>query len=343
MSLQRMFQPRTMLLRPRRAGWVEGPILAIRHFSVSGKCFENDPSAPKSPSTRPRKTNIPPANLNTKNVNSSRALPRRIVDARSLAASKTDGKPVNILRSPAIRNSRGGPPNRARKPRAPSKSRPQQKDRKAAGRRRFQKNSDAEEGDDVQKAELENVYQELAEKTKPTPTRYQPQPPSLQNLSETWPSLPIGTTASAAGVVDKLSLLSGRTIDGYVPPNELGKRLFEGQYVRFLSEEERSEALAAAKSLAQEQADKLSQEKGDLVDPQPVNFKRASEEEQKSLVQSLVQGKYPGIKPNKESPLFGEIVRNLRNNETYQAAGKSSQFMTKIESLMASRRPAKRA
>ncbi len=206
-----------------------------------------------------------------------------------------------------------------------------------------QKDSSAEDNDTGQIIELENVYRELAENTTPTRTRYQPEFSGLQSLSDTWPSLPTDITATTAGVSEKLSLLSERYPNGYVPPYVLGKRLFEGKFVQFQSEEERAEGLNAAKRFAQEAADKLSQEKGELVDPEAVIFKDVKSAEHGSLIESLVQGKYPttDIPQTNKLPVVGEILKNLRNNETYQASGKKTQFMAKLESLLIVNRPAK--
>jgi hypothetical protein len=167
----------------------------------------------------------------------------------------------------------------------------------------------------------------------------------LQNLSETWPSLPTDVTATAAGVAEKLSLLSERYPNGYVPPYALGKRLIEGKYVRFTSEAERIEALEAAKKFAQEAADKLSQEKGELIEPQAVKFQGAKGGEYKTLIESLAQGKYPTVETvsTDKPPVVGEILRNIRNNESYQAPGKKAQFMAKLETLLVQNRAVKRA
>ncbi|KAL2824552.1 hypothetical protein BDW59DRAFT_162439 [Aspergillus cavernicola] len=340
-----MLQPRAMALRPRLVGWIEPSILSMRQFSISRTLDADYPpptqsGPPKSSPDQSKRLKVPPALLKYKSSGSTTPRPRRIFDARSFAASKPGGQTGNILRGPPRLGGRGGTSPRARKP-YNAKSGP--KPPRRTGRR--QGGSDYDKDDSIREAELENVYRELAEKTKPVPTRYQPQAPDLQSLRETWPSLPTDVTATTAEVVEKLSLLSERCPNGYYPPHELGRRLFEGKFVRFTNEEEKTEALEAAKKFAQENADKLSQEKGELVDAQSIDFKRVKVEEHKALIQSLAQGKYPAVEVPQatSSPVVGEILRSLNNNETYQATGKRSQFMAKLESLLVSTRPAKRA
>lgn len=320
---------------------------SIRQLSTSGALGADSSPADESKlrvstatprKNEPKKLKIPPVLLKLNNSNVDRLRPRRIIDARSLAASKSSGGlPTNVLRGPRRLGAQGGTSLRGRKP-FNAKPAPR------APRRARQRDSAGEDENPSLTAELEDVYRELAEKTKPTATRYEPQAPSLQSLSETWPSLPTDVTATAAGVAEKLSLLSERYPNGYVPPYTLGKRLIEGKYVRFTSEAERIEALEAAKKFAQEAADKLSQEKGELIEPQAVKFQGAKGGEYKTLIESLAQGKYPTVETvsTDKPPVVGEILRNIRNNESYQAPGKKAQFMAKLETLLVPNRAVKR-
>ncbi|KAL4912191.1 hypothetical protein BDW62DRAFT_215214 [Aspergillus aurantiobrunneus] len=341
-----MLQHRTIVPRLRRMGWLESSILSIRQFSVTRTLKADSPSptrtsSPKSSPDRPRKPKVPPALLKFNNSSSDKPRPRRIIDARSFAASKPGGQPANIIKGPRRLGPRGGTSPRARKP---YNSKPATREPRKSGHFR-ESVSGAEDDDKLQVAELDNVYQELSEKTKPTRIYYQPQSPDFQSLSETWPSFPTDITATTASIAEKLSLLSERYPNGYVPPYILGKRIFEGEYVQFRSEKERAEGLDAAKRFAQGAADKLSQEKGELVDPRVVSFQGVKSEAHKPLIESLAQGKYPTVETTQRNkpPVVGEILKNLTNNETYQASGKRSQFLAKLESLLVVNRPVKRA
>ena len=145
--------------------------------------------------------------------------------------------------------------------------------------------------------------------------------------------------ARSATVIEKLSTLSGRFPNGYVPPYELGRRLWKGQSVLFESEAEKAEALEEVKRLSQERADKISQKKGEPVEPREVNFNPIGAKETNQLMETFVQGKYPALEAGKNQPaVMGDVLRNLRNNATYQTAGKRPQFLAKVESLLASSR-----
>lgn len=183
----------------------------------------------------------------------------------------------------------------------------------------------------------------MADNSKPVPIRHEPVSNNHASLRETWPSFPTDPTASAAGVSEKLAGLSERYPNGYEPAFELGKRLFDGKMVLFSSEQERADAVAEAKKLAQKKADQLTQEKGDIVDPEEVKFEPMSEADRKSLLKSLVGGDYSELNPQLaagKAPVFGEIMGNLGKNATYRTPGKSSQFVSKVEALLSSSRPA---
>ncbi|KAL4934958.1 hypothetical protein BDV06DRAFT_143422 [Aspergillus oleicola] len=339
-----MLRPRAMMLHPRCIGLRKPSIYSIRNFSVSGTFKADSPPAgsqfPRQSADQPKKLKIPPALLKFNKSNPDKPRPRRVIDARSFGATKPGSQPANILRGPRRLGPRTGAPWRGGKP---LNSKPPPKD---ARRRPRQQVSGMEGDNSTQVMDLENVYRELAEKTKPVQVQYQPQPPSLQNLSETWPSLPTDVTATTAGVTEKLSQLSRRPPNGYVPPYTLGKQLYKGHYVQFKSEQERAEALEVAKQYAQDTADRYSQRKGELQEPQVINFKPIEGYNHKTLIESLAQGLYQPLESTTrlgQLPVEGEIYRNLRNNDSYQASDKRSQFMAKLNSLLVANRTAKRA
>ncbi|GCB24772.1 hypothetical protein AAWM_07657 [Aspergillus awamori] len=304
-------------------------------------------SAAGRPSAQTRRNNIPPANLNIRNVNHERPRPRRIIDARSLAASQATGQPANILKNSRARNPRGNRSTAFRGPRAGPRKKVQSKDGRE-GRPRRNEGSDQEDSAleaAFHEASINAVYRELAEQAQPKPVQYNPESISLASLKETWPSLPTDIHAHTAGVVEKLSLFGDRYANDYVPPNELGKRLYQGKFVRFSSEEEKAEAIMEANKLSQERADKLSQRKGDLVEPRHVNFSPLSTKDQGSLIGLLVQGNYPKSKAKQADnvSVVDSVSENLRNNATYHTVGKSSAFIAKLDSLLAASRITKRS
>lgn len=303
-------------------------------------------SAAGRPGAQTRR-NIPPANLNIRKVNHERPRPRRIVDARSLAASQAAGQPANILKGPRARNPRDNRPTAFRGPRAGPRKKVQSRNGREGRPRRTEESEQEDSAFEAafHEASINAVCRELAEQAQPKPVLYKPESISLASLKETWPSLPTDIHAHTAGVVEKLSLFGDRYANDYVPPNELGKRLYQGKFVRFSSEQEKAEAISEANKLSQERADKLSQRKGDLVEPRQVNFSPLDTKDQGSLIGRLVQGNYPKCiaKPADNVSVVDSVSENLRNNATYHTVGKSSAFIAKLDSLLAASRITKRA
>lgn len=267
----------------------------------------------------------------------NRSRPARVIDARSFAAPRAAGDSPKVIRSPRLRNIRGGNQAQGRKSKPPGRKASSKgpKQPGARGPRQYE----VDEGEDARAAEIQEIEQEQAAKARPVPVRYDPREIDFSTLKETWPSLPTDANARSAGVLEKLVSLGGRFPSGYVPPYELGRRLWKGQSVLFENEAEKAEAMEEVKRLAQLRADKLSQRKGDLVESREVKFSAVNAEDTKTLVETFAQGKYPTLESGKDQPaVLGDVMRNLRNNWTYQTAGKRPQFLAKVESLLASSR-----
>ncbi|RAL07478.1 uncharacterized protein BO97DRAFT_446844 [Aspergillus homomorphus CBS 101889] len=351
-----MFQSRVPLLRYGRGRIAERPYIFVRCFSATHLSAQANAGQPgtrglTTPSTsnstgfsqaQPRRSNIPPARLNPQNAGSDRHRFRRVVDARSLAASRNGSQPTNIIRGPRLRTPRNVSSARTGGPKSPMQNGRNKSRQRNVSRGPHVFDTMAE--DAATEEAVDEKYRELAEQARPVPIRYDPEPVTMDSLKETWPSLPTDVGAHAAGVAEKLSSLSARFAHGYVSPSEMGRRLFQGKYVRFLDDAEKSLAVAEAQRLSQELAEKLSQRKGDLVDPNAVTFNPIDEKDRKALIELLVKGKYPKSLGDQsvQSPILDRIAKNLKNNGTYSPAGKDMQFFAKVESLLTSGRPTNR-
>ncbi|OKL56871.1 hypothetical protein UA08_07838 [Talaromyces atroroseus] len=281
--------------------------------------------------------------------NAPRTTRPRAVDARSLgAANAGDG---TIIRAPRLQlkrsllRGRGGTGARTGgRVGAAAKSRARGKGAEAGAKRVRRKRSDEEDGDEGRDADVEAAFAEVRNKSKPKAFRYSPVQYDATALKDTWPALPVGKTASAGSVLERLSLSSRRYPNGYVPPQELAKRLFEGERVLFTSEEEKAQAMEEVNKLAQERANKLTQRKGELVEIEDSSFVSINDAERKALVGQLVRGNYENWQQgDARHPILDEVQRQLYNNETYRITGKQSEFMSKFQSLLASSQRVKRA
>ncbi|KAJ5166538.1 uncharacterized protein N7482_005319 [Penicillium canariense] len=285
---------------------------------------------PAAPPRKPRPSNRPPGP-----GAQNKGRPAKVIDARSLAAPRASGEPPKIIRNPRLRNRTSNQPQ-GRKPK-PGAAKASQKGRRQNRTRRSENEVDDDEA--AQAAAIKQIELEQVVKARPVPVRYEPRDIDFSTLQKTWPSLPTDANARSAAILEKLSSLSGRFANGYIPPHELGRRLWKGQSVLFESEAEKAEALEEVKRLAQAQADKMSQRKGEPVEPRDVKFKAVSADDTKTLLETIAQGKYPALEADKDQPaVMGDVLRNLRNNATYQTAGKRPQFLAKVESLLASSR-----
>ncbi|OOQ86404.1 hypothetical protein PEBR_21559 [Penicillium brasilianum] len=316
--------------------------MPIRHFSASPAAAaegQNPPSAQGQPKQRPATTGPPrkprpssrPPGAGAGAQNKPR--PARAIDARSLAAPRAGGEPPKIIRKPRLRM----PPGKqvpGRKGKLAGKA--GQKPKRQNKRRRSEQIID---DDEATAAAIKQLELDQESKGRPVPIRYEPREIDFSTLKDTWPSLPTDANARSATVIEKLSTLSGRFPNGYVPPHELGRRLWKGQSVLFESEAEKAQALEELKRLSQERADKISQKKGEPVKPRDIKFNPISAEHSQKLMETFVQGKYPALEVGKDQPaIMGDVLRNIRNNATYQTVGKRPQFLAKVESLLASSR-----
>ncbi|KAJ5092225.1 hypothetical protein NUU61_007095 [Penicillium alfredii] len=255
-----------------------------------------------------------------------------MIDARSFAAPRAGGEPAKIIRSPRLRNIRSGNQGPGRNSKSAASKAGRKK--KPFQSKRDEKQDEAH-GEELSDEAIDEFKREQAMKARPNPVRYDPQEIDFSTLKETWPSLPTDANARSVTVFEKLLSMSGRFPNGYVPPQEFGRRVWKGQRVLFFDEKEKSEALEEVKRLAQARADRVSQRKGDLVEPHEVKFNPINAEDTKALVNTFAQGKYHTKVEKNQPGVLGDVTRNLGHNQTYQMAGKTHQFMAKVESLVA--------
>jgi len=270
---------------------------------------------------------------------------REPIDARSLRShiSLSGEVPPNILRAPPsikrLQVSKG--PGASSRLRRTARTRPlmpsnmakfpgklEQQSQRPLRRRR---ESAFEMDDDKMDTAEEAYYLAKQEQEKPKPVRYNPEGYDIEKLKQTWPSLPIGGTANVGSILEKLTWMGNRFVSGYDSPQELAKRIYEGKRVLFTGEEEKNQVMELANEMAVELAKKFPERKGQIVQPEDISFEVISEEDRKILLGKLVSGKCPKLEAAKlgASPLIADVVRNLRNNETYQTV-ESAQFMEKL-------------
>ncbi|WEW58519.1 hypothetical protein PRK78_003987 [Emydomyces testavorans] len=216
--------------------------------------------------------------------------------------------------------------------RRPGQNRPQRK----TGRSHRRRNGWDDDGGNVH-ASIQEYEDEKAEKARRKPERYNPDPYNVEKLKPTWPTLPMGegnnVIANAGSVTEKLNWMGDRYLGSYDPPHELAKRMIEGKRVFFQSDEEKAEVLEIAQKMVNERAQKLTERKGQVVEPEKVSFEVVADHERMGLVRTLVKGEYdqPLVNEQKagKSPIASHVLRNLTNNGTYQTV-QAEKFLEKF-------------
>ncbi|KKZ65332.1 hypothetical protein EMCG_08848 [[Emmonsia] crescens] len=227
---------------------------------------------------------------------------RRPLDARTFGSrlNKEGVKPTNILRAPATLRKPGSSASTLRTPKQ------QEVDEKA--------------------------FLEQWERDRPKPVRYNPHGYNIDNLQRTWPALPMGETGPKEALHERLAWMSERYPNGFEPTDLLAQRIHQGKWTYFYSEEEKNEAVALAQKMAAERADKLTDRKGTLVQPEDMSFQPMDETQKKQLVSRLVSGEYKSEQTQwveehgARHPVMKNVLRNLANNSTWQAPHKT-QFL----------------
>ncbi|KAM5457481.1 hypothetical protein MaudCBS49596_000676 [Microsporum audouinii] len=179
--------------------------------------------------------------------------------------------------------------------------------------------------------EIMAYQEELMAKEKRKPVRYNPKPYSVERLKETWPALATGGVSSSSTVHEKLSWFGESYVGCTDLPEDLAKRVYEGKRVLFSSETQKAETMEFVKKLASQHAEKLSQRKGETVEPANVEFENVSEKEKSDMIASLVRGAYdkPVKLDTNSSPILENVLRVLSNNHTYHTAH-TQKFMDKL-------------
>ncbi|KAK2749809.1 hypothetical protein FQN55_003045 [Onygenales sp. PD_40] len=338
--------------------WSQGAAGATRQLSSTASRASEDNSSTKGPqkvSPPSSSSSLPPIRRVS---NDGRAPPqRRPIDIRALGTRiNTSGeKPTKILRaSPNLRLG-GGRPTFGARPgtgvRGPqgNNNRGPNRGPKPTGPRRRSKNLSSQDSGansssfrtemtPQERAAEEAAYLEQWENDRVKPVRYAPQGSSVENLQRTWPALPIGETGPVEALHERLVWMSERYVNSFEPTDLLAQRIHKGEWVYFNSEQEKNEAVEAAKKMAAERAEMLTERKAEVIEPEDMSFKPMNETQRKQLVSRLVTGEYEQeVKEERDTvpshPFYTDVLRNLRNNPTYQGPHRE-QFLDVLATAM---------
>jgi len=162
---------------------------------------------------------------------------------------------------------------------------------------------------------------------------YTPKDITIDELRADWPNTAISPTGMIESVQQKIEFLARRIPHGYQTPDELAEHYQKGNLTRFESTEERDKVLELAKDLAAKRAEMLTERKSETIAPEDMSFADlATSAEKTSLAEKMVRGVYPGLE-RQRMPFLDNVVKGLRNNETYHEV-EAGKFMQTIQSLL---------
>lgn len=163
---------------------------------------------------------------------------------------------------------------------------------------------------------------------------YNPTPQSAKELQKDWPNTPLSSTGLTASIVQKIEWLARRIPHGYQTPEQLAEHFAKGNLTKFESAEEKNMVIKIAQDMAKQRAEKITEKKGEQVKPKDMTIVdlNAISNDKQSLVDSMIKGQYSELEKQR-MPFLDNIVKTLRNNETYNSL-ETNKFMAKIQSMM---------
>ncbi|KAI9880146.1 MAG: hypothetical protein M1830_005175 [Pleopsidium flavum] len=330
---------------------------SLRQFHISSTRAEDEGqhrAANNPPSTRGSKRlaettreiqNLYTGGKSSAATTASRSIPQGAVDARSLAV-KPEGAPLisyqtsdvvfrgrGGLRGGLGLRGRGGFRGRGRGGRG---------GRGGGERGDRQKRKGGRGGGEGTGGKMEFEYtpdeskymKEKAEKERGSRVPFQPLEVTQDRLRGDGPAVVVGEFGMANIVEEKLDWLAERPIGSYRRTDELARRLLSGEFVRFESDAEKDAVVKRAETLAVEEGIRLSERKGEVVQPKEAGFEPITEEDRNLLVERLLKGSHeaPGSPPP-EDGVLKELLRVTHRNETYLPRDASS-LLGKVRGLL---------
>ena len=292
-----------------------------RRVNGAGQSSSSASNQPQSSSPRPQGAQILKAPGNLLRRPSNLRL-QRSPSQQGSPSGRRPGQSVSLDKyaAGAIQANRSGQGPEARRRRASRASRSIDEDA----------DDDTDSKGGGTEADFMELINEAPQKLEDKP--YTPIPVTLEDLRKAWPSLPTGQTAQLESIEEQLRWLAKRTPVGFTPHHELALRLIKGDLVAFESEDEKAAVLELVQKMQSRTAEEETEEKGELIEPKDVGYQSLPSEQAKQLTDHFIRGTYGELAPQR-FPLLDQVVRQLRNNETYQDE-RSQRFLSKIGSLI---------
>ena len=166
-------------------------------------------------------------------------------------------------------------------------------------------------------AEEEAYFKEKARRDAPTPVAYHPGM-TAEDLTKLGPAIFLGQWGMSEIVEEKLAKLApaGQWDQG-TRPTELTKDMLSGEFVRFKNDEELKKILTLAESEAKRYAERRSEEKGEVVESEPVEFETLDEDTKARLCTKWFKGEYALQSPSPEVAVLQHLRVATGVNASY--------------------------
>ena len=191
-----------------------------------------------------------------------------------------------------------------------------------------------------QAAEFEHTAQEKeymtdkAEREKPVPTPFDPEELTPKGLVRGGPTIIVSPWGMSEIVEEKLNRLApaGLKHDG-VRRQDLAQKLLHGDFVRFKDDEEKEAVLEIAQNKANEIANKLSEQKAEVVESMYTGFDPVDEHMKLRMAESWLGGKYILEEKNSKNEVLSHLTMVTRKNGSYLPKNEVS-LAAKVRSLL---------
>lgn len=131
------------------------------------------------------------------------------------------------------------------------------------------------------------------------------------------PAVVIGERGMTEIVDLQMRILAERPAGGFERNAELAKRLLKGEFVKFASDAEKDAVLKEAERLSADEAARLSERKGEIVEPKFKGFEPA---DPKALLRVFYppQGSGATADVRQDESVLARMTRGNMRNETYR-------------------------
>ncbi|KAI9698455.1 MAG: hypothetical protein M1836_004036 [Candelina mexicana] len=184
----------------------------------------------------------------------------------------------------------------------------------------------------IEHTEAEKAYlseKELSDKPKEVP--HEPTEITLESLIGSGPAIPLGEFGMRDTLTDRMITAARRRPGQFARLDHLAKRLIEGKFVRFESEDEEAQVIKLVDDMNAEKASILTDRKGEVVQKEAAGFETIDNENRGQIMEKLLAGRYHAVKAGHN--ILADTLSTINRNESYMPDDREK-LMRKVTELM---------